>query len=174
MPLLENSRYEIFAQNVAQGKEIAESYMLAGYKSNSNDSARAGAGKLMMKSAIVNRVREIQSKGAKRAELKVVDIIEMLMEDRKLARERNQASAAIRAVELMGKQLGMFIEKKEVKTGLLDDADAGELDRVRETLIAEAARRIAEAGRPDKKRAKDRDVLSGQRAAPQGAISEAS
>jgi hypothetical protein len=37
----------------------------------------------------------------------------MLMEDRRLARETGQVGAAVRATELLGKQLGMFIERRE-------------------------------------------------------------
>lgn len=39
-------------------------------------------------------------------------VLEMLISDRDLARELSQAGAAIRAAELLGKELGMFIERR--------------------------------------------------------------
>ena len=37
----------------------------------------------------------------------------MLVEDRQLARANTQTSAAIRAAELIGNELGMFIDRRE-------------------------------------------------------------
>ena len=45
-------------------------------------------------------------------------IIEMLLADRELARSKGQSSAAIRAAELLGKELGMFIDRAEVRSTL--------------------------------------------------------
>ena len=54
----------------------------------------------------------------------------MLMDDRELAREKGQTAAAIRAAELLGKELGMFIERREQgKPGDFSDLPDEELDR---------------------------------------------
>ena len=45
-------------------------------------------------------------------------VIEMLLADRELARVKGQSSAAIRAAELLGKELGMFIDRAEVRSTL--------------------------------------------------------
>jgi hypothetical protein len=37
----------------------------------------------------------------------------MLIEDRELARQNGQSSAAIRATELLGKELGMFVDRSD-------------------------------------------------------------
>jgi hypothetical protein len=36
-PVLKNARHEIFAQAVAQGKEIGEAYVKAGFKANTGN-----------------------------------------------------------------------------------------------------------------------------------------
>ena len=62
----------------------------------------------------------------------------MLMEDRRLARKRGQTSAAIRADELLGKELGMFINREEVgKPGDFSHLSTEELEqRIYDELIA--------------------------------------
>jgi hypothetical protein len=37
----------------------------------------------------------------------------MWIEDRRIARERGQVAAAVRAAELLGKELGMFVDRRE-------------------------------------------------------------
>lgn len=49
-----------------------------------------------------------------------MDVIAMLLKDRELARSTGQASAAVRAGELIGKELGMFIDRKIVDLTVLD------------------------------------------------------
>ena len=40
-------------------------------------------------------------------------MIDMLIDDRELARKNGQSSAAIRATELLGKELGMFVDRSD-------------------------------------------------------------
>ena len=42
-------------------------------------------------------------------------MMEMLLADRELARQNGQAGAAIRAAELLGKELGMFVDRSDNK-----------------------------------------------------------
>jgi len=46
-----------------------------------------------------------------RVRLTKTAVMEMLLADRELARQNGQASAAIRAAELLGKELGMFVPR---------------------------------------------------------------
>lgn len=45
-------------------------------------------------------------------------------------------AAANRALEMIGKELGMFVDRKEVRTGALDDASVEELLEIRKALEA--------------------------------------
>lgn len=111
MPILSNQRHELFAQGLAAGKTADQAYQEAGYRAN-----RGNATTLKANKSISNRVAEILEQAAVLVELTRADILNMLTEDRKLARENNQASAAIRATELLGRELcSMFVERKEHK-----------------------------------------------------------
>ena len=124
MPILENARYERFAQALAVGKTAVDAYEAAGYRRN-----RGHASTLRRNPRILQRVDEIletkgqiQGRGAlaaiERAMLSKTAVIEMLLADRELARVKGQSSAAIRAAELLGKELGMFIDRAEVRSTL--------------------------------------------------------
>ncbi len=43
MPVLSNSKHELFAQAIAQGKSADEAYVLAGYSENRSNAARMNA-----------------------------------------------------------------------------------------------------------------------------------
>ena len=68
---------------------------------------------------------------------------------------RYEGAVANRALELLGKELGMFISRSEVRTGPLDEIDPDGIRRLREAIVKERARRLAEgdgeegAGKPD-------------------------
>lgn len=172
MPVLRNDRWERFAQALVAGTDTRDAYIEAGYSVDDilPESVHAAIYRMRNEPEIVARITELHERAAARAEMKRSDILSMLKGDRDLAYKVGQPGAAIRAAELMGKEIGMFVDRKEIKTGQLDDADAGELDRLRETLINEAARRIAGAGRGDQEPAPDRLSLPGDGTAKTGTV----
>ena len=124
MPILENARHERFAQALAARKTAVAAYEAAGYRRN-----RGHASTLRRNPRILQRVDEIletkgqiQSRGVlaaiERVMLSKTAVIEMLLADRELARVKGQSSAAIRAAELLGKELGMFVVRAEVRSTL--------------------------------------------------------
>lgn len=64
MPVLDNSRHERFAQELANGKTVDESYVLAGFKANRGNATRLKANESVMK-----RVAELKASAAERAEI---------------------------------------------------------------------------------------------------------
>jgi phage terminase small subunit len=119
MPVLRNPKHERFAQEIAKGKSAADAYVLAGYKPS-----RPNASHLQHDHNVAQRVAEILGNREKieakaveraieRAGITKADVLAMLIEDRNLAREKGQTAAAIRAAELLGKELGMFIDRRE-------------------------------------------------------------
>src|SRR5207253_5105550 len=62
---------------------------------------------------------QIQGRGAlaaiERVRLTKTAVMDMLMADRELARKNGQSSAAIRATELIGIELGMFVTRTDNK-----------------------------------------------------------
>lgn len=73
----------------------------------------------------------------------------MLIEEREFARSINQAGAAVRAIELIGKELGMFIDRKEIRS--VDEFDSLDDAQLRK-LAAERARRYEESIAEDETR----------------------
>lgn len=108
MPALENARHERFAQELAKGKTADEAYRNAGYKAN-----RGNAATLKANQSVLDRVAELQERGAIRTEITIDSITQMLLEDRKLARELGQAAAAVSASEKLGKLHGHFVDRSE-------------------------------------------------------------
>jgi hypothetical protein len=119
MPVLENIKHERFAQALAAGKSAVDAYEIAGYRRN-----RGHASTLRKNPKLLKRVDEIletqgqiQGRGAlaaiERAKITKTIVIDMLIDDRELARKNGQSSAAIRATELLGKELGMFVDRSD-------------------------------------------------------------
>jgi hypothetical protein len=174
MPSLDNPRYELFAQTLARGVSQSDAYVEAGFQSTTPDGIANNAARLAAKPEVKQRVDELLARAAKHAELRAADILSALLEDRSLARERGQVAAAIRALELYGKQIGMFVDKREIKTGVLDDLNPEQLDTITEAAIAIAARRIAQGRGAGETASENQDVLPGSGAAAAGTVPEAS
>jgi len=64
MPVLNNSRHEIFANVIARGETISRAYVLAGYKEND-----ANATNLSRLPHIAERIQEIKGRAADRAQV---------------------------------------------------------------------------------------------------------
>ena len=130
MPTLANPKWERFAQGLAAGKPAYDAYVQAGY----NPPPGGGnARRLKRYEAVTQRVYELLERQAKRMELTKEQILQMLLDDRELARREGQASAAMKADELLGKELHrMFVDRKEV--GGPGDFDQMTEDELREFI----------------------------------------
>lgn len=135
MPILNNPKHELFAQELAKGTTAEKSYELAGYKPS-----RANASTLKQNKSILQRVSELLAERESIHAQATADaiaatgltktwVIETLISNVNRAmqaeevkdREGNgtgeyqyQGSVANRALELLGKHLGMFIDKHEL------------------------------------------------------------
>lgn len=156
MPVLDNPKHELFAQALAKGKTQAEAYELAGYKPSEPNASR-----LTRHDKVQARVAEIQGRAAERAEISKAWVLEKLVENAARAMQhkavldedgepigeyRYEGGVANRALELVGKELGMFVDRKEIRTGQLDDLDATEREQLRQALRDELARRAGGTG----------------------------
>lgn len=110
--ILRNHRYELFAQGIAAGLPPGEAYTQAGFRGKNTS---AGASNLSAKTEIRNRIQQLLNLSAKRSELSRRDILDRIFQDWELARKLGQVPAALKAAELMGKEMHkMFVERKEV------------------------------------------------------------
>lgn len=157
MPVLKNYRYEVAAQAYALGKTKADAYREAGFKYSGT-----GATKLFQREEVVARVKELaiqrveaEAKGLQIAAEKVGVSKEWVLQRLKYNAERclrgqpildkdgkqtgqftgiPQGGAANRALELIGRELGMFIQRHEI-------GEPGEFDRMStEELEVEASK----------------------------------
>ena len=157
MAVLTNAKHERFSQELAKGVSAAQSYEAAGFKPN-----RHNAATLAHKQHILDRVAELLSEresmhsqatadAIKSTSLTKEWVIETLKENVARAMQAKsvktedgeaigeyqyQGSVANRALELLGKELGMFIDRKEVgKPGEFENMNA---DQLREFISREA------------------------------------
>lgn len=121
MPILNNPRHEHFAQALASGKTATQAHAEAGYKKDRRNAAR-----LTTNDGVRARVAELQSQAAERTVLNrqwvlegLIEIVERAMQKKavlhkgKLIAFRFDPAAATRALELLGKELGMFAGRVE-------------------------------------------------------------
>ena len=130
MPCLKNAKHELFCQAIVEGKGIAESYRLAGFKAE--DSYACGS-RLSRKVNVVARIAEMQANQEAAIAAKVgiskayiieklqVNLSRALQEVAVLDNEgqptgeyRYEGNVANKSLELMGKELGMFSDKLKV------------------------------------------------------------
>ncbi len=140
MPVLRNSKHEIFVQHVIAGTSAADAYKLSGF---SGKDPRKRASDLRTKPEIRARIEEltdrITNNAVKRASAKLaIDkemVLRMLMENVARGEKVKGGSSVVnRALELIGKHLGMFDEQGK-KPFNVDDLTA---DDIRKLLGDEA------------------------------------
>jgi phage terminase small subunit len=151
MPVLKNPRHERFAQELAKGKSQTEAYETAGWKGGQKNAHRLGKDE-----GILGRVAELLAERDEMARKATEKATEALAIDRqwvlgrlvenaqramqavpvKLSEDgepvngewRYEGSVANRALELLGKELGMFIDRKEVgRPGEFDGMNADDI-----------------------------------------------
>jgi phage terminase small subunit len=134
MAALQNARHERFAQELASGKTLEQAHRMAGYKAS-----RSGASQLKQNINISARINEIliereslhgqaTADAIKATALTKEWVIEMLTQNVAKAMQATpvtddegnpigefqyQGSVANRALELLGKELGMFVERTQ-------------------------------------------------------------
>lgn len=154
-----NERQELFCQEMAKGMLPTEAARAVGYRT-----PNVRASELMDMPKVLSRIADLKDQYQKATAEKVsIDkawVIEQLVENVHTAkqavavldREGNETgtyeqnlTAANRALELIGKELGMFVDRKEVRTGpLFADLTDEQLDAA---IVAARALATAEAPR---------------------------
>ncbi|MDH3700044.1 MAG: terminase small subunit [Alphaproteobacteria bacterium] len=157
MSVLANVRHEIFCGLRAEGKTATAAYIEAGY---SEGGARANASRLIANENIMARILEIRTeitdKTVEKAGLTETFIIDGLREIVETCSNPTSKAwhpqAAIRALELLGKKLGLWVvrvdERRRVDGGWSSeelDAVARELRHEIDDLEERRARLLEEA-----------------------------
>ncbi len=154
MSALKDQQHELFLQELLKGKTQGEAYLAAGYKCKNASVASANANRLLKNDRIALRFAELQAAVTERvvekASVSKTWVVDKLVENvdramqhapvrRKTASGGEEeipgefvynGSVANKALELIGKELGMFIDRKEV--GGPGEFDRMSLDELRE------------------------------------------
>ena len=133
MSVLGNARHEKFAQEIVKGASQRDAYRTAGYPTKSDAAADASASRLLSNAKVAARVQELQEltqeRTIEKAAVSKAWVIDKLVEnvERAMTAEpvrdaqgnatgeyKYNGSVANRALELIGKEQGMFIDRKEI------------------------------------------------------------
>lgn len=151
MSQLRNGKHECFAAEVANGISGLEAYQKAGYKANAS-SASVNASRLLKDAKVKARIAELRARRAQaerkseeraieRAALTKEWVIDKLRENAAnsmaLGSPTYNGAVANKALELLGREIGMFIARTETgKPGDFSALSDGELaDRLVDDLI---------------------------------------
>ena len=108
MPVLSNARHELFAQEIAKGKNTSEAYVNAGYNHNPGNAVR-----LKIKDNVSARITELLQRSAQKSVVTIETITEMYLEDRRLAQAAGQLAVSKSAADSLAKLHGLMIERSE-------------------------------------------------------------
>lgn len=134
MPALTNNQHEIFALAVSRGLTYAQAYKEAGYNVENDISAKSAGSRLANRKAVVTRIAELKERKAVvianttgLSKTWVIDNLRAVAnrcmqaepvvdhEGHPTGEYTFNASGANRALELIGKELGMFVERKDMR-----------------------------------------------------------
>jgi phage terminase small subunit len=90
----------------------AEAYRQAGYEVNEG-AAKANASRLLTNANVQSRVSELKQRAAASVSLTKEWVLERLIANVKAGQENDDLSPANKALELLGKELGMFVDRSE-------------------------------------------------------------
>lgn len=96
-----------------------QAYMRAGYKAKNEDSAAVLASKLLRNVKVQEAIQAAQAKLSEACSVTQKMVIDGLKAEATLTGEGSSHSARVSAWGLLGKHLGMFVEKTENKTELV-------------------------------------------------------
>lgn len=103
MPTLSNSRQERFAQALVAGHTADAAYKEAGYQP-----CRSHASRLAAKGHIRARVQELQDQTATQVVINRAGVLDKLLRNSETAFENANITASNRALELIGRAIGVF------------------------------------------------------------------
>jgi hypothetical protein len=171
---LTNPRHERYAQLRASGKSEVDSYVGAGFKANRGNAARLNANE-----SVRARIAAVQGAAAERVEINRAWVVSKLAQnvENSMLVEREGAkvipaptyhpTAANRALELLGKNIGMFRDPVEPAENFppripheIEDRGRYDLARRIAYLLGKAAQAASEQSSPHQTVAADR-LISG-------------
>lgn len=148
------AKQEAFAQAVARGATNSDAYRAVYSHENCTDkSVHEMSSTIAANLKVASRIKELRDKATEKVVKKLAISKEWVLDELIKVNSAAQAAepildhegnptgeykaqlpAANRALELIGKELGMFVDRKEVRTGLLDGLAHDDLVALEEIL----------------------------------------
>ena len=100
-----------FAREYLVDLNATQASIRAGY---SEKTAKQQGSRLLTNADVRTRINELQDEVRQRTDMKTDDVIARLIELSEKAEAAGQYGAAVRAAELLGKRLGMFVNRLEI------------------------------------------------------------
>ncbi len=141
-------RHALFVRHYRKTGIARRAYLAAGYRPSNQNSLDACASRLLSNAKVQLRIKELDRQMTERTRITIDTLLRDLAEDRALARETKQVSAAIAATQLSAKLVGLLIDRKESgQPGDFSDLTSADeiLARVRADLGDEMADAITAA-----------------------------
>ncbi len=139
MPALKNQRWERFCHGLLEGKPAVQAYQDAGYKRNEGNAIR-----LKGNEKVIARLAELKREAA---EVATMDRAWVLQQMRDLYEKTTAAPAdggptwspatARGLLDLLGKELGMFVDRKIIGIKRLEDMGDDELRQIAGQVLEE-------------------------------------
>ena len=136
MPVLENSRWERFAQNLFQGKSANAAYAEAGYRPHDGNCIR-----LRGNERIKARLIELQEAVAESSQVTVASLLRELEHARKRADSLDQLAASVKAIEAKAKVSGLLTQKIELNSNTNNGMTCDDENTSEDVAIAMARER---------------------------------
>ncbi len=154
MPALKNQRWERFCYGLLEGKPAVQAYEDAGYTRNDGN-----AGRLTRNEQIIARLAELKAEAARVAVMDrawvlrgLQELFEMSMGLRCVGNRPDgdyawSPATAKGVLELVGKELGLFIERKIIGIKRLDEMGDEELRQIAGEVIEELDGQVSTDGK---------------------------
>lgn len=117
---LENLKHEAFCREYIKNKFNQTRAYMAAYPDSSDDAARSSSCDLLAKPNIQARIQELMEELEKNYGIEMQEIVDSIMETRKLAKDIHDLNNSLKADDMLIKIRGGYaIEKKDISlTGL--------------------------------------------------------
>lgn len=124
---LSNTRHERFVREYLLDLNATQAYIRAGYSPNG---AKTSASKLLANPNVTARITNLQAHIEQQSDLSIEWVLQELRATYGKATACGQHSAANKSLELLGKHLGMYVERHE-----LTGRDGGPIETVDVTEV---------------------------------------
>src|SRR6266849_3825685 len=113
MPAIANIRRERFARHFIKTGNASKAYRFAGFSPRTPGSLWTASSRLLRHVEVASRIAELRRQMTYKTKISLESLLNDLAEDRALARELGQPSAAIQATTMAAKLVGLMVERKE-------------------------------------------------------------